>query len=138
MRYATPMRRGGPALEDALGQVPGLLFIPEDVAPRAPGGADAAVGDFHHPDTEEIGAGLHPVVPGAVAGGISGFEGDAEVKHGRGKENVGFLYGWRAEGCSSRPAARAAHRVADRERAHRRLDRGALVTLAGGDRNGHG
>ena len=27
MRYTTPMRRGGPALEDALSQVPGLLFI---------------------------------------------------------------------------------------------------------------
>ena len=83
MRYATPMRRGaGPTLEDALGQVPGLPFIPEDVAPTAPGGADAAVADLHHPDAEEIRPGLHAVLPQAAVSGISGLEGDAEVEHG--------------------------------------------------------
>jgi len=98
MRYATPdaSRCGGPALEDALGQVPGLLFIANNIAPRAPGGADAAVGDFHHPNTEEIGAGLHAVLPGAAAGGIPGFEADAEVEHGRGKENGRLFYSWKA------------------------------------------
>ena len=83
MRYATPMRRAGPMLEDAPGQMPGILFIANDIAPRSPGGADAAIGDCHHPATEEIGTGLHAVVLGAAAGGISGFEGDAEVEHGR-------------------------------------------------------
>jgi hypothetical protein len=63
--------------------MPGLRFIPEDIAPRVPGGADTAVADLHHPDAEEIGPGLHAVVPRAAAGGISGFEGDAEVEHGR-------------------------------------------------------
>ena len=82
MRYATPMRRAGPMLEDAPGQMPGLLFIANDIAPRAPGGADAAIADLHHPDTEEIGPGLHAILPQAAAGGISGFEGDAEVEHG--------------------------------------------------------
>ena len=53
-----------------------------------PGGADAAVGDLHHPDAEEIGPGLDAVLPGAAAGGIAGFEGDAEVEHGRGKLHV--------------------------------------------------
>ena len=70
-------------VEDAPGQVPGLPFITNDKAPRPPGGADAAVADLHHPATQEIGTGLHAVVLGAAAGGISGFEGDAEVEHGR-------------------------------------------------------
>ena len=78
------MRRGaGPTLEDAPGQVPGLPFIANDIAPRPPGGADAAVADLHHPDAEEIGPGLDAVLPEAAAGGIAGFEGDAEVEHRR-------------------------------------------------------
>ena len=71
--------------------MPGLPFIANDIAPRPPGGADAAVPDFHHPDAEQIRPSLHAVVPGAVAGGISGFEDDAEVEHRVGKENVPFL-----------------------------------------------
>jgi hypothetical protein len=90
-------------LEDAPGQVPGLLFIANDIAPRAPGGADAAVANLHHPDAEEIGPGLHAVLAGAAAGGILGFEGDAEVEHGAGKENVGLV-------CSPSPASPAAGR----------------------------
>jgi len=86
-----PSRRASPPLEDALGQVPRFPFIAEDIAPRPPGGADAVIGDFHHPDAEEIGPGLHAVVPRAVAGGIAGFEDDAEVEHGLGKETV-YLY----------------------------------------------
>ena len=88
MRYATPMRRAGPMLEDAPGQMPGLLFVAKDVAPRSPGGADAAIGDCHHPASEEIGPSLHAAPPRAAAGGISSFEDDAEVEHGWGKENV--------------------------------------------------
>ena len=71
--------------------MPGLPFITNNVAPTALGGADAVIGDFHHPDAEEIGPGLHAVVPRAVAGGIAGFEDDAEVEHGLGKGTV-YLY----------------------------------------------
>jgi hypothetical protein len=71
--------------------VPGLPFIAEDIAPTAPGGADAAIGDFHHPDAEEIRPGLHAVLPGAAAGGIAGFEGDAEVEHGLVKKTFVYL-----------------------------------------------
>ena len=85
MRYATPMRRGGPTLEDAPGQMPGLPFIAEDIAPTSPGGADAAVADLHHPDAEEIRPGLHAIPAEAAAGGIAGLEGDAEVEQERGK-----------------------------------------------------
>jgi hypothetical protein len=54
--------------------MPGPLFIAYDIAPRAPaGGADAAIADLHHPDTEKISPGLHPVLPQAAAGRISGF-----------------------------------------------------------------
>ena len=91
VRDPDPARRTGPTLEDAPGQVPRFPFIAEDIAPRPPGGADAVIGDFHHPDAEEIGPGLHAVVPRAVAGGIAGFEDDAEVEHGLGKETV-YLY----------------------------------------------
>ena len=61
--------------------MPGL-FITNDIAPTAPGGADAAVADLHHPDAEEIRPGLHTVLPQAAVSGISGLEGDAEVEHG--------------------------------------------------------
>jgi len=47
-----------------------------------------SLGDFHHPDAEEIGPGLHAVLAEPVAGGIPGSEDDAEVEHGWGKENV--------------------------------------------------
>lgn len=66
-----------------MGQMPGLILITNDIAPRAAGGADAAVPDLHHPDPEEIGPGLHAVLPLAAAGGISGLENDAEVEHGQ-------------------------------------------------------
>ena len=83
MRYATPIRRrAGPPFQDALSQMPGPPFIAKDIAPRAPGSADAARADLHHPDAEEIGPGLHAVLPKALTGGIAGFEGDAEVEHG--------------------------------------------------------
>jgi hypothetical protein len=72
--------------------MPGLPFIAKDIAPRATGSADAAKADLHHPDAEEIGPGLHAVLPKALTGGIAGFEGDAEVEHGRGKENDRMLY----------------------------------------------
>jgi|SRR5271165_4113316 len=68
-----------------------MPFIAKDIAPRPPGGADAAIGDFHHPDAEEIGPGLHAVVPRAAAGGIAGFEGDAEVEHGSVKKTSVYL-----------------------------------------------
>jgi hypothetical protein len=79
-------------VEDAPGQVPGLPFIAKGMAPRAPGGADAAVVNLHHPGAEEIRPGLDAVVPQAAAGGIAGFEGDAEVEHGRGKGNDRIPY----------------------------------------------
>ena len=72
VRDPDPARRTGPTLEDAPGQVPGLLFIANDIAPRPPGGADAAIGDLHHPASEEIGPNLHVVLPGAATGGIFG------------------------------------------------------------------
>jgi len=71
--------------------MPGLPFIANDIAPRPPGGADAAVPDFHHPDAEQIRPSLHAVVPGAAAGGISGFEDDAEVEHGSVKKTFVYL-----------------------------------------------
>ena len=71
--------------------MPGLPFIAENVALRAVGGADAAIGDFHHPDAEEIDPGLDAVVPRAAAGGIAGFEGDAEVEHGSVKKTCVYL-----------------------------------------------
>ena len=37
-------------VEDAPGQVPGLPFIANDIAPRPPGGADAAIANLHHPN----------------------------------------------------------------------------------------
>ena len=68
--------------------MPGLPFVANDEAPRPPGGADAAIADLHDPDAEQIRPRLDAVLPPAAAGGISGFEDDAEVEHGRGKENV--------------------------------------------------
>ena len=89
MRYdPEAARRAGPPLEDALGQVPGLPFVANDKAPRPPGGADAAIANLHYPDAEQIRAGLDAVLPQAAAGGIPGFEDDAEVEYGWGKENV--------------------------------------------------
>ena len=84
-------RRDGPTLEDALGQMPGLPFITNDKAPRPSGGADAAIADLHHPATEEIGPGLDAVLTGTAAGGISGFEGDAEVEHWSVKKTFVYL-----------------------------------------------
>jgi hypothetical protein len=72
--------------------VPGLLFLVNDIAPRAAGGADAAIGDLQHPDAEEIGPGLHAVLPGAAAGGIPGFEDDATVEHGAVILRDGLVY----------------------------------------------
>ena len=78
-------------LEDAPGQMPGLLFIANDIAPRPPGGADAAIANLHYPDAEQIRAGLDAVLPQAAAGGISGFEGDAEVEHWSVKKTFVYL-----------------------------------------------
>ena len=66
----------------------GLPFVANDKAPRPPGGADAAIANLHYPDAEQIRAGLDAVLPQAAAGGIPGFEDDAEVEYGWGKENV--------------------------------------------------
>ena len=71
--------------------MPGLPFITSDVASRPSDGADAAVPDLDRPDAEEIRAGLHLVLAEAAAGGISGFEDDAEVEHGLDKENVRLM-----------------------------------------------
>ena len=71
--------------------MPGLPFITNDKAPRPSGGADAAIADLHHPATEEIGPGLDAVLTGAAAGGISGFEGDAEVEHWSVKKTFVYL-----------------------------------------------
>ena len=45
VRDSDPSRCTGPSLQDALGQAPGLPLIANDIAPRPPGGADAAVGN---------------------------------------------------------------------------------------------
>jgi hypothetical protein len=73
-----------------LGQMPGFPFIANYKAPRAPGSADAAVANLHHPDAEAIGPGLHVVLPPVVAGGVAGFEDGAEVEHGAAKKT--FLF----------------------------------------------
>jgi hypothetical protein len=49
------------------------------VGPEHPLDGDAAAWAVHS---------AHPIVPQATAGGILGFEDDAEVEHGGGKENV--------------------------------------------------